>query len=54
MHVCVCVRFLSSGIGFGVDPGPALPLHAVCNDRQQALGRSLRSGGLDTLGIHLG
>lgn len=50
--VCTCLCCLSSGIGFGVDPGPALPLHAVCNDRQQTQGRSLRSGGLYTPETH--
>lgn len=50
--VCTCVCCLSSGIGFGVDPGPALPLHAVCIDRRQTPGRSPRSRGLRTLETH--
>lgn len=50
--VCTCVSCLSSGIGFGVDPGPALPLHAVYIDRRQTPGRSPRSVGLSTLETH--
>lgn len=33
-----CMSWLSSGIGSGVDPGPAAPPCAVCIDRHQTLG----------------
>lgn len=50
--VCTCMSCLSSGIGFGVDPGPAPPPRAVCIDRRQTLGTSPRSGGRRSLETH--